>query len=679
MMVNSNARQARVARPMSSINIQGAIDNIPHGTTVYTPVIELIVNSIQSIAEAKEPNGVIYVEVLRSGQVEMLDPLRAVEGFAVTDNGLGFTPKNRDAFDQLYTKNKALDGGKGFGRFTCLKYFNHVEVESVFADDDRRCTRTFRMGRDLDIIVEERVGDAKPGTATGATIKAFGPRLGKFPDKGLDVIARVLVEKLLPYLVDRQPCPRIIVRDSEGGPPVVLNDYVQAQDSLIEELPVTHPDFVLPRHEGEERFRVRVFKFYFPRTHKSKVALVAHRREVTDVTLANYIPEFAEEFADQGAEGTRGRNYIVKAYVWGDYLDENVSLERGGFKFQRENEVLLGISRGQIEAAAAELARSAVGHELFTRRERKVQQVRDYVAASAPWHQRIVEESDLSSLPMNPTRQDIEIHLQTEKFNQEITARREVETILASSDLDSLGAKVAEVVEKLSETGKSDLIHYVSLRHCVLDLFRKSLELDEEGRYRSEANVHDIIIPRRKDSDSLDYHQHNLWILDERLNFASYLASDKPSGRGKKADRPDLTAFNRKVAFRAENEPSNPIIIFEFKRPQRDDFLAPGVEDPVGQVIRYVNNFRDNLYKTPTGRDIRVDKNTMFYGYVVCDLTAKVNRWMERERNFTRMPDGLGWFDWFDNINLYVEVLSWEKLARDAEMRNKVFFHKLGI
>ena len=49
------------------------------------------------------------------------------------------------------------------------------------------------------------------------------------------------------------------------------------------------------------------------------------------------------------------------------------------------------------------------------------------------------------------------------------------------------------------------------------------------------------------------------------------------------------------------------------------------------------------------------------------------------EKDFTPMPDGGGWFNWFGNNNLYMEVLSWDKVLRDAEMRNSVFFHKLGI
>jgi len=74
-----------------------------------------------------------------------------------------------------------------------------------------------------------------------------------------------------------------------------------------------------------------------------------------------------------------------------------------------------------------------------------------------------------------------------------------------------------------------------------------------------------------------------------------------------------------------------------------------------------------------------VAANTPFYGYVVCDPTAKVEGWLLRVKNIKPMPDRLGWFSWFENINLYVEVLGWDKVLKDAKMRNQIFFHKLGI
>src|SRR3546814_8753367 len=79
-----------------------------------------------------------------------------------------------------------------------------------------------------------------------------------------------------------------------------------------------------------------------------------------------------------------------------------------------------------------------------------------------------------------------------------------------------------------SENSKNDLIHYVAMRRCVIDLFSKSLEIGADGKHQSEGEVHDIIMQRRKDSEELNYDAHNLWILDERLNFTSYVSSDKP-------------------------------------------------------------------------------------------------------------------------------------------------------
>lgn len=666
---------------MSNINIRRVIDNIRSGTTVYTPVIELIVNAIQAMPPGEGANGRIDVTVLRAQDLGLFDLVPAVDGFAVRDNGVGFTKTNRDAFDELYTANKLTQGGKGFGRFTCLKYFDRLHVESDFRQGDTMLHRTFDMGVENDIIVGETIG-ASEAKHPGTTVTISGIRAIKLQDRGVDIIARSLVEKLLPYLVDTTvPCPRIVVQDVGGANAVVLNDYLSGGDGHISEMEVAAPVFTLPAADGAREFLVRVFKFYSPRSQKSKISLVAHRREVTDVTIQTYVPEFADEFHDASlpADGGRDRNYIVKAYVYGSYLDENVSLERGAFHFGRDTDLLLGVTQAQIESAAADITREAMGEDISTRRERKQKRIDAYVANEAPWHASVAAEADFSSLPMNPSDTEIEIHLQRHKHAVEIRTRSEVATILAKPDMSALSEQVAKVLAQISQTSKNDLAHYVSMRKCVLDLFRKSLERDEHGRYRSEGEVHDIIVPRRKDSDDLDYDDHNLWILDERLNFADYLTSDLPMN-GPQSDRGDVTIFNHKVAFRGENEASNPIIIFEFKRPLRHDFAnASSDDDPVEQVVRYVRRFRSGDFQTPEGRDIIVTETTPFYGYVVCDLTTKVRDWVRDVKDFTPMPDGLGWYRWYSNMNLYIEVLSWDKVRKDAEMRNKIFFHKLGI
>jgi hypothetical protein len=137
------------------------------------------------------------------------------------------------------------------------------------------------------------------------------------------------------------------------------------------------------------------------------------------------------------------------------------------------------------------------------------------------------------------------------------------------------------------------LVHYIALCRKVLDLFKRRLELQD--RYASESTVHDIIFPRKGNSDGTSYENHNLWIVDERLNFTEYVDSDKAL-EGGHTDRPDLLIYNKRILFRGDNEPSNPITVFEFKRPQRDDFtksLVKGGPSPANYPVREQNPGRE--------------------------------------------------------------------------------------
>ena len=491
--------------------------------------------------------------------------------------------------------------------------------------------------------------------------------------------------------------------------------------------------FALQGSPAQHEFSVRVFKIYSPKSQKSKISLVAHKRSVTETAIHHYIPEFIEEFCDKDNEqGTiSNSNYIINSYVFGDYLDHNVALERGGFDFPKESDMLSGITQNDIEKEASIIAKLAVGEDISTRQERKLKRINSYIEHEAPWHRGVLDKIDLSSMPYNPSKEEIEVRLQKEKYNQEISIKKEVSQLLNDNNIDNLKNNITGIISKISTTGKNDLIHYIALRRNVLDIFKKSLELDPERKYSSEGVVHDIIFPRKGDSEKTSFEDHNLWLIDERLNFTNYVSSDLPLNGGN-SERPDLLVYNKRVLFRGDNEPSNPITIFEFKKPQRDDFVNPSSkEDPVQQIVRYVNSIREGDFKTPEGREILVAENTAFYGYVVCDLTKKVKKWLETEKDlgvvpllrrrhlyhirrinsplhygirscrgefirlkllfsyivakelhpkdFKPMPDRLGWFQWRENINLYIEVISWDKVLKDADMRNKIFFHKLGI
>jgi hypothetical protein len=666
---------------MSNINVRRAVENIRSGTNVYTPLVETIVNAIQAIEAASSEKGRVDILVKRSNQEELEGGQAPVESFTVVDNGIGFNDENRDSFDTLYSDHKIAQGGKGFGRFTCLKYFDDLLIESVFEHEDGRKKRTFKMGKQTDIIVNEHIEDC-PGGDIGSRVTMREVKRA-FPDKKVKTIARTLVERLLPYFIDADyRCPEIGIAEEDGTGRIILNNFVSNQlAAMIKEIPLQDGDIVLGSGGKEQTFQVRVFKIYSPRNQKSKISLVADRREVTDTAIHSFVPEFVDEFFEESSSEReeRDRNYIVKAYVFGLYLDANVSLERGGFEFPRDDDLLHPISQFEIEQAAAYIAREALGETITARQEKKRTQVRSYIDDSAPWHRTIAEDIDLSSMPYNPTPEQIETVFQREKFSQEVAIRRQVDQLLSETDAAGLKDGLPKILDQISKTSRNDLIHYIALRKHVLTLFGKSFELTADQKYPSEGTVHDIIFPRKGDSAATTYEDHNLWIIDERLNFTNFVNSDKPLDGGT-TERPDLLVFDKPVLFRGDNEASNPITVFEFKKPGRDDFVNPSSkEDPVQQIVRYVNNVKKGKFKTPKGRQIQVADNTPFYGYVMCEITEKVKEWLKMEKEFTPMPDGGGWFRWFGNNNLYMEVLSWDKVLRDAEMRNSIFFHKLGI
>jgi histidine kinase/DNA gyrase B/HSP90-like ATPase len=666
---------------MSNVNIKRAVENIRANTTVYTPIVEAVVNAIQAIEDSGVRNGKIAIRVHRDRQLELEEEnLPEIHSFEIEDNGIGFNDVHRNSFDTLYTDLKMSAGGKGFGRFTCLKYFQDLHVKSVYRDNGSFKLREFSMGKENDIIVNEKISEtAKRETGSTVHLRIF--KGGKTIDKKLSTIARHLVEKLLPYFITKDyVCPNIVLSEKDGKVGAIqLNDYFSNELSrVIQEIPVKKSTFKQKGVEGEEVFEVRVFKLYFQKNLKSKISLVAHKREVSGSALDKYVPEFVDDFYEKEGDGQE-RNYIVKAYAFSPYLDRHVSLERGGFEFQMESDVLYGISQTDIERQVANIAKEAVGSEISVRQDRKMERVRSYVDDEAPWHKSIIENIDLTDMPFNPSAEEIESRLQKEKFSQEAQIKKEVTKLLAEGNLKKQQENAAETVSKISGTSKNDLIHYIALRRHILDIFGKSLEVDEKGAYSSEGLVHDIIFPRKGNTDITKFEDHNLWIIDERLNFTKYVSSDLPLNGGN-SERPDLLVYNKRILFRGDNEASNPVTIFEFKKPQRDDFVNPSSEeDPVQQIVRYVNNIRDGKYKTPEGRKMLVAPNTPFYGYVVCDLTPKVEAWLEREKNFKPLPDRLGWFQWYENINLYIEVISWDKVLKDSKMRNQIFFQKLGI
>lgn len=665
----------------NNVNINGVIENINTRTNVYTPIIEAIVNSIDAINTSGRKDGEITVTIKRDNQATLnLDDsgLQNITSIEIFDNGVGFNEDNTKSFGTLYSDFKKDSGGKGFGRFMFLKYFKNVHVESIYEDENSYIRRIFDFGQDNKMVANQKSSPNKVFNDTQTTVFLNNIKSTTL-DKKIDTVSRKLLEKLLIYFIDdTYNCPKITVQEGEDKK-IVLNDLLKSDYPEISQ--IEKKEFVLGDGNSSERFKIKIFKIYYPDSQKSKISLVAHRREVTETPIYYYVPEFEENFYDEIDETDSTKDFMIKTYVMGNYLDKNVSLERSTFNFHKKgSDSFYPYSQEDIEKEASNISRdlNIFKDVIKSRVQKKKDRITEYIDAKAPWYKSFLPDLDISNIPYNLTDEIIDVELHKVRLQQEVLAKTQIETLLNSPTKD-LVENVQELVKKISRENTSQLVHYVALRKYILQLFKKSLEIKDDGKYESESAVHNIIFPTKSDSDKTRYADHNLWIIDEKLNFTEYISSDQPIDKGV-SERTDLLIYNRKIALRGSNESSNPITIFEFKKPQRDDFVnRSSEEDPIDQIIRYAVDIMDGKYRTPQGRNIEVADNTPFYGYLVCDLTEKVHTWLYKQKNFKKLPDGKGYFNWYENNNLYIEVISWDKMLNDAEMRNKIFFNKLGI
>ena len=218
-----------------------------------------------------------------------------------------------------------------------------------------------------------------------------------------------------------------------------------------------------------------------------------------------------------------------------------------------------------------------------------------------------------------------------------------------------------------------------------MDLLGSSLAYrdTDDRRYFKEEVIHGLIVPLRSSSEDLDYEDHNLWILDDRLAFYAFFRSDRPFNtfvEGVESGRePDIAAvFDRSLAFQREGQ-DEPIVIVEFKRPGRDDYN--GNSNPVTQVLEYVDVFREG--RAVRGKDGALIKPinpaTRFICFIIADFTDSLVKVLRTSPANNPTADGQGYFGISREHNASVEVLPYAKVLNDARVRNEAFFRHLGL
>ena len=519
-------------RAMESL-LQGRLRNTYLATSKgMIPLFEAVVNSIQAIeddaVEGFRPIQThnITVKVIRAPQQSLqlegkaAGPRERIIGFEVADDGIGFTEDNWNSFCTLDSLWKAQRGCRGIGRLMWLKAFRRVRVESVFLDRGELKSRRFRFDVAHDVKQEGEVEPALGSKRTILHLEGFDPRYAEHAPKTARIIAIGLLEHCLWYFVREQGVPEIFVED--GFDHFALDElYDEHMHSAAqpESLEIKDQPFEITH----VKFRAAVNKIH-------SLNYCAAGRLVKEEAIQGKMPGLAGIVTDE-----RGP-FTYAAYLTSPFLDERVVEQRIGFNIEDEVHGMFAdadVSFQDIHEAVLPRVREFLSDALEQNIAAGRERVATFVAKKAPRYRPILAHIPGDELVVDATISDANLDALLHKhlFRVEQSLLNEGHKVLSPGDDESeeeYARRVDDYLQKVSDLKQSDLANYVTHRRVVIDLLAKALERDASGRYSREDVVHDFIVPMRITSDDLAFRRQSLWLLDERLAFHDFLASDKP-------------------------------------------------------------------------------------------------------------------------------------------------------
>jgi hypothetical protein len=688
-MTKSNISELSKKTLGIGIDIKGRLRKVSFTTKPLLPLFEAISNSIHSIEDAKISNGKIVIRILRK-DTPLINKKNNPEvppiiGFEIEDNGIGFTDDNFNHFLTVDTTHKIKQGGKGVGRLSWLKAFDEIVIDSSFRDNYNKCTnRAFIFSlkdhtqNDCITLIDSQFDTNKPNQ-TVISMKGYKSEYQDKCPKKIETIAKQALDHCIDYFLSND-CPEIYFEEKNNGETFSLNQYFK--ENVLSEIDkrqflIDDKEFTIKHVQLSPKYGQNHFLFYS-----------ANRRTVKSDDLAKLIPNLSSKFF---VEENNDNKFIYVAYVESPFFDEKVNEDRNDFAIPYNEDLLGELNWKQIQTEIINNCKEYISPFISYIDQKKQDRIKQFINDKAPQYRPIIKyaQKELSQIPPDIDEDKLDLELYNIYQNIQKQTRYEGNEIFnkksSNDDINDYEAKIDAYLTKISDISQSDLTRYVCHRKVVLNYLQKCLERDDDEHYIKEKIIHKAIFPMGVTSDEVPFSNHNLWVIDEKLVYHNFLASDKPINsfmNGLSADEPDIAIINGydiplSFSDSSPNEQLTSVVIIEFKRPMRNNY-PKNEHNPIEQVYSYIEDIRAGKKTTKTGRPIPVLRDSIFYCYIICDITKEISKFAKNS-GFTMTPDQQGFYCFNSNYNSYTEIISFDKMLKDATKRQTAFFDKLNI
>jgi hypothetical protein len=625
----------------------------PNEENALLPIYESVSNAIYSAQERWKE------QVASQGKI-LLEMTTANFSARISDNGHGLDDRNYDNFRVPFTSSRLKKGGKGFGRFIAFKVFETITYHSVYANDNASVNRSF----DFNIYAEKEFQPASKALnlefETGCVVYYQNP-LEEFRNiysqmEAEEIIERVIRYFLPFYLSGSMPDFQIKIDGADFDTREHFREFFKPQVTVDKKIPIG---------DEEHEFKLDIAKVSKNRLFNDHIMLL-----FADGRIIGSGRKIEGKIGVPHFQNENGERQIYVATVSGKFLDDRANTARTQIEAdEKEIDAIVNVVGAQILELEKEFVtkhrkkqtgdvQSAILRNPLLRSGLKDSSIGDYVA----------------SQPMNWKTENFVGDLALKRYRGQQNWEKIFEEGLKTPE--KLKGMREELLKNIDQENKNALASYVSHRKSVLELAEKILGYQDDGKMSLEDMFHDLVHPRYEDSETTEFFQHNLWMIDEKLSFFSYCSSDRTihGGRRQAGDKvADLIFFDDCSVY--QDGDSDSIVLVEFKRPGRDDYKYGDVkQDPIEQVKATAIKIRDEQrIITKTGRTISVPVGVRLYAYIVADLEPSLTKACQNH-DMQKTWDDKGYYMYHKTNDIFIETVGYDKLISDAQKRNAAFF-----
>lgn len=640
--------------PMDS-NLELRIRNFDLSIADYLmPIFEAISNSIQSIKARFGKS-----QYVSKGQitVQLIKTKEELTSIIVTDNGIGFNSDNFRSFLRFDSDYKRSEGGKGIGRFMWLKAFSNVRISSTYKENNERYTRSFSFSVAANPVHDHAHSKSDMPLSTRIEFKNIKPDFKEAYQRNLEQIVNDTLSHFIHMLAaDKVPQVTFIQDEVE----IKLKD--KWKNSLLEKREETLNEI--------NKVYITHCKIKSRLLGENALHLCAHDRSVQKVSIGNKLG-LKNGFYDPEREETY--NYV--GIVSSEMFDRLVLSNRSDFS---KNNIV----KQTIDQAVDHIKSGYLKTNYDKAIEEKSDKLREILAEKPRFAHLVQNIDEYAKKQINPSS-TTKLEILKDLSNAYIEEEERIDNQLKETKekvIKGEEIELADTAKMATKISNSALEEYIKKRKDILDLMdtlQEHQNPDKETHYLEEA-IHNLICPMGKDSNDITIEQHNLWIIDDRLAYCKYFASDKAIRAYVKDSTSDLVPdilFAGCTLYKSQNDSQN-VRIVEFKRPARDDYTE--TKNPIKQIYDYIEELKNGKIVTPRGRKItEINNNTIFHCYIVCDLTNNLRKIIDGYEFLKEHPDGRGFFGYHSKKRAYIEIIQYNALLQDAKLRNQILFDKL--